>query len=163
MSDIVIAVFTAVAAIISTISFFKSFYNDKERKKIEKEQNEIKLKLNKLEYGKIEIEVNRLISDARKNLIDVVLSIANNKCQDGYQKVLLKLCESCIESELCAYEEACALYIDEKIDRKRFKKSYQTEIRNLFENDNTKEILNSVDCKFNCLKKVYKEWENPEE
>lgn len=162
MSNIIIAIFTALATIAAIISLVKSFCNDKERKEIEKEQNEMKLELKSLEQGKAEIEINRLISNSKKDLIDISLLMYNNKCEGKAKEKLLSFYNSYIELELCSYDEACSLYIDRKIDKERFKKSYQVEIRNLFENDNTRTILDSTNCKFHCLKKVYEEWENPE-
>ena len=72
------------------------------------------------------------------------------------------LFKSAVESWLNTYEEACAKYIDNKIDKKRFKKQYHTEIRNLVEEEEFEKFFNPTKSKFQAILKVYKEWNNLE-
>lgn len=66
------------------------------------------------------------------------------------------------ENYLNAIEEACAKYIDKKIDRKRFKKAYSTAIRNVVENKNYKKYFDAVSSRYKAILKVYAEWFNLE-
>ena len=162
VSSTITAIFTAIATIISLVSLCIGLINEIKRKEIEEKQNSIKMNLSKLEHGKAEIQINQLISDAKKNVLDISLKIHDENYSTKDKDLLMDIYNSYIELELCAYDEACSLYIDEKIDTERFKKNYQTEIRRLFENKDTKERLNPIDSKFHCLRRVYQEWENPE-
>lgn len=72
------------------------------------------------------------------------------------------LFKSAVESWLNTYEEACAKYIDNKIDKKRFKKQYHTEIRNLVEEEEFEKFFNPTKSKFQAILKVHKEWNNLE-
>jgi hypothetical protein len=66
-----------------------------------------------------------------------------------------------VEDNLNAYEDACAKYIDNKIDRERFRKMYIEEIRNLCV-DKQGPIHDCLhpegSSKFQVIWKVYREW-----
>ena len=105
-------------------------------------------KSNKKNNAQIEIEVKKLIDEKKKAVVELE--------QDKN-----KIIDYMIEEELNAYDKACALYIDKKVDKKRFKKDYYYEINNLFDNNIIIEVgkLNNENCKYNSLKKVYKDWQ----
>ena len=67
-----------------------------------------------------------------------------------------------IENNLNAYEEACAKYLDNKVDKVRFKKTYISEIRQVVENVELKKYFDAVSSKYKAILKVYYEWENHE-
>ena len=64
------------------------------------------------------------------------------------------------EDVLNAYDEACAKYIDKKVDRERFKKMYMHEIRQLVESDDFAHKYNCIQSRYNATKRVYDEWNN---
>ena len=69
--------------------------------------------------------------------------------------------KSAMENLLNAYENSCMKYLDDKIDKKRFKQTYFAEIRRIFEPpDNAfKTFLHPEGIsKFKALWKVYREW-----
>lgn len=104
-----------------------------------------------------ELLIQQLISGTRKDTHEFLYTIS-----DGDKAVAKELLNAYIEQELNTYDVACAAYIDEKIDRVRFEKTYSTEIRNLFEhNKNTKKVLDKPG-RYNAIKKVYEEWSNLE-
>ncbi len=104
-----------------------------------------------------ELLIQQLVSNARKDVHDFSFTLSGND-----KKVGRKLLNALLEQELNVYDVACASYIDGKIDRKRFKKTYSTEIQNFFERDSEiKEILQQSG-RYNALKKVYEEWFNLE-
>jgi hypothetical protein len=71
-----------------------------------------------------------------------------------------------MEDNLNAYEDACAKYIDNKIDRVRFKKMYVHEIQKLCECDAEHphySLMNPEGAsKFQAIWKVYREWHHHE-
>lgn len=104
-----------------------------------------------------ELLIQQLVSNARKDVHDFSFTLSGND-----KKVGRKLLNALLEQELNVYDVACASYIDGKIDRKRFKKTYSTEIQNFFERDSEiKEILQQSG-RYNALRKVYEEWFNLE-
>ncbi|MDP8233600.1 MAG: hypothetical protein P9M06_02210 [Candidatus Saelkia tenebricola] len=68
-----------------------------------------------------------------------------------------QILKTAIENNLNAYEEACAKYIDKKIDRKRFKKTYKIEIKQLVENKNFKSYFDKVTSPYKTILTVYNE------
>ena len=77
-------------------------------------------------------------------------------------QTLIASTKAALEDVLNAYDEACAKYIDKKVDTERFKKLYVTEIRNLVEDNNTKSYYVMPQSKFQATVKVYREWNNLE-
>jgi hypothetical protein len=66
-----------------------------------------------------------------------------------------------VEDNLNAYEDACAKYLDNKIDRERFKKMYVEEIRNLCveKQGPVADLMHPEGTsKFQAIWKVYREW-----
>ena len=103
----------------------------------------------KVSKGQLEIEIKNMISDKKKAFLEYVLK------QDNAQVI-----DFLIEEELNAYEHACILYNENKIDKKSFKKTYFTEITNIIENEDFANIgkFSDVNCKYENLVNVYKEW-----
>lgn len=62
------------------------------------------------------------------------------------------------ESYRNAYEDACGKYLDEKIDKIRFKKMYQREIRRLVEEEPHKDMYAGTQTPYASTVAVYKEW-----
>lgn len=62
------------------------------------------------------------------------------------------------EGLLNAYENGCFKYIDNKIDKERFKKIYLIEIRNIVEDKSFKDKFDSNTSRYKAILKVYKEW-----
>lgn len=102
--------------------------------------------------GQIEIDIRNMITSARNRYED--LSINSN--------VTESVLDSALENLLNAYDEACAKYLDSKVDKKRFRNNYYTEIKNLVENKDTKPYYDTIDSKFQATIKVYEEWNNLE-
>ena len=78
-------------------------------------------------------------------------------------KIYDKNLDSSIESMLNTYDDACAKYLDKKIDKIRFKKTFHVEIRNLIENTDLKKYFDPVNSRYKPILKVYNEWENHEQ
>ena len=100
-----------------------------------------------------------MINQTKKDVRDITLTIAK-KSDD--KDILSQAFNSAIESNLNAYEEACAKYLDNKVDKERFKRNYSVEIRQLVENTNYKKYFDATTSPYKCILKVYNEWNNLE-
>ena len=105
------------------------------------------IKTDKKTNAQIEIEIKKMIDEKKQAFINKVLG----------EKMITNYL---IEEELNAYDKACALYRDNKVDKERFKKDYYNEITNIFENENFVSVgkLNEKSCKYNNLIDIYEEW-----
>lgn len=77
-----------------------------------------------------------------------------------YETLELTLSES-IEDNINAYEDACAKYLDGKIDRVRFKKTFTPEIENICRSADRfhhNKMHPEATSRFQCIWKVYREW-----
>lgn len=110
---------------------------------------------NKSAHGQIEIDIRNMITSARNRYEDLIL---NNR-DDSIYRLIVK---SSLENLINVYDEACAKYLDSKVDKVRFKKLYYTEIKKLVENKDTKPYYDTIDSKFQTTIKVYEEWNNLE-
>lgn len=108
---------------------------------------------NKSAHGQIEIDIRNMITSARNRYEDLVL---DNRDNDIY----ILIVKSSLENLINVYDEACSKYLDNKVDKKRFKKLYYTEIKNLVEHKETKPYYDTITSKFQDTIKVYKEWNN---
>jgi len=75
------------------------------------------------------------------------------------QRIILGSAE---QSLVNAYDHACSKYIDGKVDKARFKKNYQIEIRQLVQNEDLKHRFDPITSSHRPILNVYEEWENPE-
>jgi len=126
----------------------------------------------RLANGNIELEIRNMISESRRYLSEVSTSYSPilDKFNSGklppdeisHKEALERQYSDSKQDYINSYEEACAKYIDAKIDKKRFKKSYQVEIRNIVESPDLKNIFDSHSSRYRAIKIVYDEWENLE-
>lgn len=108
-------------------------------------------------HASTELLTQQLISSARKDTLEFSYAISDDK-----KTLRSKLMNAYIERELNTYEVACSNYLDGKIDKDRFMKTYSTEIRGLYENNKTTRSHIDKPGRYNALKKVYNEWFNLE-
>jgi hypothetical protein len=130
---------------------------------------------NDLASGQAENELRRDISTARHRYEDVAALLEGlragrqpNEITDVKElaqfKALARRTRSAAEDYVNQYENACAKYIDNKIDKERFKRTYFSEIRTLCEvkaNENSIlfDLLNpEATSKFQAIWRVYREW-----
>lgn len=108
--------------------------------------------------GQVEMQIREMISSARWRFSDLSIQLADEE----NNTTLAASTMAALEDVLNAYDEACAKYIDNKVDRERFKKLYANEIRNLVEDENTKKYYVMPQSRFQATVKVYREWNNLE-
>lgn len=133
-----------IAIIISIIAFGFSLFSF--------------FKSNSLTKGQVEMQIRDMISSAKWRYADLGIQLS----KDDKNTALVASTKAALEDVLNAYDEACAKYIDKKVDKERFKKLYVTEIRNLVEDNNTKDYYVMPQSKFQATVKVYNEWNNLE-
>jgi hypothetical protein len=122
--------------------------------------------------GSLETTIRSAISQTRGAVRAIALQIASAAdgktekelqaaAQQRRMEPLRQIFAEAVEDNLNAYEDACAKYLDKKIDRERFKKMYSEEIRGLCTNAKapTEEMLHpEATSKFRAIWKVYRMW-----
>lgn len=135
--------------VVSTIAFFLSIYSVWTLKK-ERKRN----------YGLIEIEIRNMINSAQMHLEEITINKLGKKLSEDDQNKYDCLIESAIERVKNVYDEACMKYLDGKVDKERFKKTYAIEIRQLVEN--YENDYSGVKVNYKSTVMVYEEWNNLE-
>lgn len=148
--EITAIIVSVISALISIVSIIFSHRASKKANSIAAEQKMIS-------QGQIELEIHQMISQTKRDVLDIALKIQGN--QTG---IVQQAFETAREMNLNAYEEACSKYLDGKVDKERFKKNYHVEIRQLVENANNEDKFNAVTSKYKCILAVYAEWNNLE-
>jgi Rps23 Pro-64 3,4-dihydroxylase Tpa1-like proline 4-hydroxylase len=109
----------------------------------------------RLLQGQVEIEIRERITQARNRIDDMTL---NSSDKPNFQVVF----KDAVEEYLNAYNEACQKYLDRKVDLKRFRKTYFTELVELKRNDTYKPYLDERAEFYQALFKVYNSLVYPE-
>lgn len=151
MIDIGILITSVIAVVISIISLVLSH-------DAQKNGNCIAGAANEMLKGQVEMQIREMISSARRHYEEVSFKAASGEDSD----ILNGIVESALENVLNAYDEACAKYIDSKVDRERFKKLYFEEIKYVVEDPSTCDKYKEPQTKFHATNKVYTEWNNLE-
>ncbi len=145
---------TLLISVCSLIFSIFALSNSKKSNVLSKEYNELVI-------GQTELLINSRITETKNKVIDFSLKIfeddsleENSEKKGNFIKVLL----SHQESNLNAYDEACAKYLDNKVDKERFKKTYFTEIREIVENKELKDFFDPTTTRYKTILKVYREW-----
>lgn len=145
-------VYEIIAVIVSVIGLVASIYS------IIRANN-----AHKIAQGQIELNIHQLLNQTKKDEMEISMMIAQ-KCSNNDEtvKLLKNALKSAMERTVNAYEEACAKYLDGKVDKERFKKNYHIEIRQLVEDNNYKKYFDSTTSSYKAILKVYKEWNDLE-
>lgn len=108
------------------ISIFSFFYAHKQKKNSE---------------GQLELQIEEAIKASEKYVVETVTESD-------------KLRAFAICNYLNTFETACAKYLDNKIDKKRFKKEYKKSVDNLFEDEEIAMYL-GANSKYTSIIKFY--------
>ena len=144
--EIVAVIFSSIGLLISIISIVRAN------------------SAHKIAQGQIELNIHQLLNQTKKDVMDITIVIAE-KCSNDDQDmkgVLTQALNTANERNLNAYEEACAKYLDNKVDKERFRKNYHIEIRQLVEDANNKDKFDATTSPYKAILKVYKEWNDLE-
>lgn len=144
--EIIAGTATSIGLLISIISIIKAS------------------KAHKIAQGQIELNIHQLLNQTKKDVMEVSLLIAEKTTNNdqAMKDILKQALNTANERNLNAYEEACAKYLDNKVDKERFKKNYNIEIRQLVEDKNNKDKFNATTSPYKAIIKVYKEWNDLE-
>lgn len=118
----------------------------------------LSFRYNKLVQGQVEMQIRERITNARIRYEDLTIQYNEELNND----LIISVFESAKEEFLNSYDEACRKYLDKKVDKERFKKSYFVEIQSIVKNDNFKEKYDSQSTDYKATVKVYNEWFNLE-
>ena len=146
---------TVIAGIALLISIFSAIYTYMETKKNRQ-----------IGYANIESTIANDIRATENRVADLSVEINEYKETENISDKVLESktlrYSQAIESMLNAYEESCTKYLDNKIDKIRFKKSYSTSITQLVEQEDLKKYFDGVQSRYKGILKVYKEWHDLE-
>ena len=94
------------------------------------------------------------ISDANKEVLHYATEVEKNPSSKVTQKAYF----TAEEMYRNAYEDACAKYLDRKIDVERFEKMYKQEIYKLVNDPQQKEFYATNQTTYASTVAVYKNW-----
>ena len=145
--------------------------NAKEAIGIAKEANDIGHLANLRLSAESEIALLTLINRARMRMNELAVKLAD--LQGGQKKLdadaerhvksIEPIYNESVEVLLNSYELACGMYLDEKIDKERFKRQYVDEIKRLYDfPEPFKKRLEGTNSPYRAIRKVYLEWHDHE-
>ena len=175
----IFAIFLSIVTIVITVIIAKknkllvdeSNTKAEEANSISNEANTKAEEANSISMGALENAVSDRISNSKLNAINSSIQLAKHisdfpekltLAQQRLRKAYELHFHSCVEDSWNAYENACAKYLDNKIDRERFRKSYKDEIKQLIEDSEKPTYTNPLTSKYKAIIKVYTEWEHLE-
>lgn len=152
-------VLDAVTIIIAIIAIFISVKANRNSK----EANVNSERANALASGEIEISIANSIRETENRVSDIASQIAfltpDQKQDNSIIETMNYRLGQAQEANLNSYDEACAKYKDNKVDKERFRKNYFHSIKNIVEDEDlNKKYFNSVTSKYECIIYVYNEW-----
>lgn len=163
--------YETVAVVVSIIAFLATVVNIILYVYLTKQYNNMVNEQNKISQGQSETELRMMVMSARQEIMEAsekqaqfIVAFQGDENQkellaDVYEKML----ESAQEDLRNAYEEACSRYLDGKVDKVRFERMYEIEIRNLVEDKEQKKVFDSQSSPYECIIKVYKKWNKHED
>ena len=114
----------------------------------------LSFKYNKLVQAQVEMQIRERITYARTRYEDLIIN-HNKELNDELIKMVY---ESTKEEFLNAYDEACQKYLDGKVDKEWFKKSYFIEIQSIVKSVDFKQKYDTQSTPYKATVKVYNEW-----
>lgn len=158
-------IFEIIAIVISLAALIFTLIDRKRQSARLKNSDEKAERAIRLSEGNIELSIRNSISEGRHRMNMAIKDLQNFKLlhPNNDISIMSKLFYSALEDFLNHYERACMLYLDDKIDKNRFKLEYSTEIRNLVEKGEYKEkYFPAHTSKYRAILLVYHSWENLE-
>lgn len=121
--------------------------------------NSLQASSNDIQMASIELSIRMMVEGAKKEMDNVAIELSNSPSNEVLNSRFL----AAKEKYANAYDEACTKYLDNKIDRIRFMKTYSGEIRNLVNSPEFKALYQEPQTKYHATVKVYKEWNDYEQ
>lgn len=160
-----------IAIVISIVAIFLSVRASRKAGKIAEQGNNIQREMANLQNASVELEMRGMIEEARRQVGALVVANSELITKDDsllrddekkQKRLLRQTIETAIQGHINSCEEACMKYLDGKVDKVRFKKTFQVEIRQMVENEEHRRFFDPVTSHYKAILKVYEEWENPE-
>ena len=151
--EIVAVVISGIAIVATVINIIFYFRLTQEYNCLVKEQN-------KIAQGQAETSMRELIMTARHNVETVAEKVAGQDkgTPEEVKAIYEQMFDSAQEDLRNVYEEACSRYRDGKVDKKRFKRMYSNEIKQIVEDPVQKVKYDTISTRYECTVTVYKEW-----
>ncbi|MBQ6743526.1 MAG: hypothetical protein IJR05_02070 [Acidaminococcaceae bacterium] len=111
---------------------------------------------NNISKGQAEIEIRNMITSAKRYYQEKSLALISDPNNAGLQQLVA----SALEEVMNTYDEACAKYLDGKVDKERFKETYKDEVFNLITDAGVKSKYEGPQSKYKATVTVYEEWKN---
>ncbi|MDP5240913.1 hypothetical protein Q9Q94_15330 [Uliginosibacterium sp. 31-16] len=137
-----------------------------------KKANQIAQENLKLQHGMVELEISQSIENAKSKINEISIIMVPFISKERLNKITKEESETldlyrknfnaATQTLINYYDAACSKYIDEKVDKVRFKKTYKNEIRKLVENEDLKEYFNPLTSPYKPILNIYSEWEHLE-
>jgi heme oxygenase len=155
--EILTLVISGVAMLISAAALWASMAAARKANKASREAIAT-------QHAQTEFQIRVEIRSCSERLQTLMVASATSGNLDPASKQAFQAAvRSAMENYLNAYETACGAYRDKKIDRVRFKKSYQRELRQLVADHSFREFLfPEATSAFKAIHAVHEEWENTE-
>jgi hypothetical protein len=158
--------------IISLISLIIAIGSAYFAKSSSKQANRIAQENLNLQHGMVELEISQSIEGAKSGINEISMVMVPYVAKETGESLTSeeaailglyrKNFNAATQTLINYYDSACSKYIDGKVDKIRFKKTYKTEIRKLIENETLKEYFNPLTSSYKPILNVYSEWENLE-
>lgn len=157
-----------IAILSLVISFAAAIF----AKSSSKKANQIAQQNLNLQLGMVELEISQSIENAKSSINEISIIMAPLVSKENLKTITLEESETltlyrknfnaATQTLVNYYDSACSKYLDEKVDKVRFKKTYKNEIRKLVENADLKEYFNPLTSSYKPILNVYSEWEHLE-
>lgn len=143
-----------VALVVAVLALLVSGYNAYKYSRLTKEYNDMVETQTLTAQGAFEAQIRAMISDATKEVNSYAVQVA----REPENEVLRNAYFVAEEMYRNAFEDACAKYIDGKIDRERFRKLYGVEIQKLVNDPEQGSYYATNQSVYASTVAVYKEW-----
>ncbi|WP_028865286.1 hypothetical protein [Psychromonas aquimarina] len=161
-----------LAVIISGCSLCVAMIALDHAKQSNKKANDIASENVNLQHGQLENEIRQSIENSKMNITNIVITMAPLKAKESIGNIsdedkktldiYTSSSDSAIQTMLNIYDDACAKYIDNRVDKGRFKKNFYVEIRNLLQEEEMNKYFHPNTSNYKAIMRVYDEWENLE-
>ena len=175
ISDVI--AFLSLIVSIAAIGYARSSSNKANKiaqDNLRLQQDNLRLQQDNLsmQQGIVELGISQSIENAKAKISDVSMIMAPLVAKEQVGKIsneeaatleiFRKNFKAATQSLINYYDAACSKYIDDKVDKVRFKKTYKNEIRKTIENPDFKEYFDPLTSSYKPILNVYQEWENLE-
>lgn len=105
----------------------------------------------------VEDSLNSKLTAAKESIQKRLEEIRMEKSEKK-RKYFIETLDFYLENLLNIYDAACGMYLDAKIDRKRFRMDYSQGIKESVEGKFTRKILEKHSDSYSSLLRVYRKW-----